>query len=374
MRHASIRHLFLDQFDVLYAPLRLTDASEKNGALTITVDANGQAFTFRCVEVNRGTPDLLRAQYQRARRDLSHVSQAGEGADCEDAEGESAKTEDAEGRGAGSESDELVALVAPHTSPYARSICQALGVSLFDLSGNVAICSAGMRVQQAGGRTKARLPQDLDLFAGKAARIPLILLTEPARIWTVRTLAQEARTSIGLTSQVLQALAGQGYLDTKMGQGRGGVRLHSPQRLLDDWCAQYTPNVTAITRLFSLGEPDVVQTRIADYCRETGQRYAFSGTSATAAPQMAVTRRQVLLYVEMSVPQVHKLASEIGLLRLADTPNSVVILHARDEFCCYKARETAYGFVTSPLQTYLDLVAFSAQQQASVFRDAFLDF
>ena len=123
-----------------------------------------------------------------------------------------------------------------------------------------------------------------------------------------------------------------------------------------------------------MGEPDAVQARIADYCRKTDQRYAFSGTSATAAPQMARAYRQVLLYVEMTVPQVHKLASEVGLLRLADTPNSVVLLHARDEFCCYKARETAYGFVTSPIQTYLDLVAFSGQQQSRAYRDAFLDF
>ena len=82
------------------------------------------------------------------------------------------------------------------------------------------------------------------------------MLANPRHVWTIRDLAHEAQISIGMASEILHVFADadRNWVNMHAGRGRGGIRLDVPDALLDAWCTQYTPAVTAITDLFSLDE------------------------------------------------------------------------------------------------------------------------
>ena len=338
MRHTLIRHRFLDQFDSLFSPLRLREATENQGRLLIHVDDEGQTFALRCFEVNRGTPDLLRLAYARARA--------------------SQLTPD---------DGMLCALIAPHLSYEAQTLCNDLGVCAFDLSGNHVMKGTMQRHRQPQRQAREH-PQ---VFKGRAGHIPLVLLTHPGRVWNIRDLAHEARVSTGMTSEVLHAFADEehAWVDMHASQGRGGIRLDAPDQLLDAWCAKYTPAVTATTDLFSLDDPETIERRLATYCRQADIPYAFTGASATAALRLLSPHSDVTLYVDATIPRVKRLADELGLLRFTSTTGSVRLLHAQDNFCFYGARQVDQICIAHPILIYLDLYASLGPQQASGFRE-----
>jgi hypothetical protein len=339
MRHTLIRHRFLDQFDLLFSPLHLLDATEDHGHLVIHVDNEGQAFTFRCFEVNRGTPDLLRLAYARARASQQN-----------------------------NDDGVLCALIAPHLSHEAQSFCDDLGVCAFDLSGNRIMKGA----PQSHSQPQRQAREHPQVFKGRARRIPLVLLANPGRVWNIRDLAHEAQVSIGMASEVLHAFADEerAWVDMHAGQGRGGIRIDAPDQLLDAWCAQYTPAINAATELFSLDDPETVEQRLATYCRQANIPYAFTGASAAAALHMLGPHPDVMLYINAAIPHIKRLADELGLLRFTSTTGSVKLLHAQDDFCFYGARQVDDIILAHPVQTYLDLHATLGTQQAASFREA----
>jgi hypothetical protein len=341
MRHTLIRHRFLDQFDLLFSPLRLLDATESQGHLVIHVDREGQTYAFRCFEVNRGTPDLLRLAYARARASQNVSDDGDDGMLC--------------------------ALIAPHLSQEAQALCNDLGVCAFDLSGHCVMKGAPQRHSQSQHQVREH-PQ---VFKGRARRIPLVLLANPGRVWNIRDLAHEAQVSIGMTSELLHAFADEehAWVNMHAGQGRGGIRLDAPDQLLDAWCAQYTPAVTATTDLFSLDDPETIEQRLATYCQQTNISYAFTGASAAAALHILGTHADVTLYVDAAIPHVKRLADELGLLRFTSTTGSVKLLHAQDHFCFYGARQVDQICIAHPILIYLDLHAILGPQQAAGFRN-----
>src|ERR1700687_1073985 len=232
MRHTLIRHRFLDQFDLLFSPLRLLDSSERHDHLVMHVDSEGQTLVFHCFEVNRGTPDLLRVAYARAR---ARQPASDNGARC--------------------------ALIAPHLSQEARALCNDLGVCGFDLSGNRVLNGAGEPAEIPAKQNQRQAREQPQVFKGRARHIPLVLLVHPGRVWNIRDLAHEAQVSIGTASEVLQVFADDehDWVDMHASEGRGGIRLDAPDKLLDAWCTHYTPAITATTDLFSLDEPEAVE-------------------------------------------------------------------------------------------------------------------
>jgi hypothetical protein len=352
MRHTLIRHRFLDQFDLLFSPLHLLDSNESHGHLVIHVDSEGQHLLFRCFEVNRGTPDLLRMAYARAR---AHQPASDDGARC--------------------------ALIAPHLSQEAQALCHDLGVCGFDLSGNKVINGAG---ETAGGPASVLAKQNQaqhqareqpQVFKGRARHIPLVLLANPSRVWSIRELAHEAQVSIGTASEVLQVLqvcagAERGWVDMHANKGRGGIRLDAPGELLDAWCAHYTPAATATTELFSLDKPETVEQRLAAYCRQANIPYAFTGASAAAMLRVMGAHADVTLYIQAAIPHIKRLAGELGLLRFTSTTGGIKLLHAQDDFCFYGARQIEQTCIAHPIQIYLDLHAALGPDQAAGFREA----
>jgi hypothetical protein len=343
MRHTLIRHRFLDQFDLLFSPLRLLDCDESNGRLVIRVDNEGRTLVFRCFEVNRGTPDLLRVAYARA-----HARQpaSDDGARC--------------------------ALIAPHLSREGQALCHDLGICGFDLSGNAVMNGAGTPVQQNHNQAPHQAREHPQVFKGRARHIPLVLLANPGRVWAIRDLAHEALVSIGMTSEVLHVFAGaeRGWVNMHASQGRGGIRLDAPEQLLDAWCAQYAPAVTATTDLFSLDEPEAIEQRLATYCRQTNVPYALTGASAAAALRVIGPHAEVTVYINASISRVKRLADELGLLRFTSTTGNVKLLHAQDDFCFYGAHQVKQVCTAHPIQVYLDLQASLGAKHAAGFREA----
>jgi hypothetical protein len=339
MKHTLIRHYFLDHFDELFAPLSLLAAQEEGGALIIEVDTGKKHLRFRCLEVNRGTPNLLESA--RRRMSLHGVSLPG-----------------------------FPALVAPRLSAKALEICAQAGVSCFDLGGNVLVCCQEAQISQTGNQS--RYPNETSLFSGKAARVVRTLLVHPQRTWSVRDLGQEAQTSIGLVSQVTQKLTQLGWVTAK--RARGGIQLTSPGALIDVWRQHYVPDITATASLFSLDGSEEVEQRLAQACDRLNLQYAFTGSSAAALQGIINTHQEVVLYVHSSAP-LKSLITAAGLLRFTNTEGNILLLIAQSKSFLQGARKTTNGWVVHPIQAYMDLWADPEQQSlAALFREATLDF
>jgi hypothetical protein len=340
MKRALIRHRFLELFDELFAPLVLLNAREEGKDLIVEVNTGERNIRFRCVEVNRGTPTMLKLAVQRVPPRKADAS-------------------------------EFPALIAPWLSANALESCALAGISCFDLSGNALVCSEEPPIRQHGDRSEAST--ETPIFSGKGARVIQTLLVNPKREWTVRALGEEAQTSIGLVSQVTQILAHQGWLSVK--RGRGGVHLLSPGALIDAWCQHYVPDVTATLNLFTLEDLGEAEQKLVWACERMNLQYAFTGSSAAALLNIVNVRHEAAFYVYPAAVPLKALVQLAGMLRFNSTAGNILLLAARSKAFLYGAHKTPSGWVVHPVQAYLDLWIDSQNRtRAATFREATLDF
>jgi len=340
MKHALIRQKFLDQFDGLFTPLVLLKAQTRDGQLIIEIDANKSLLHFRCMEVNRGTPTLLKPVIQQVSRASTNAA-------------------------------EFPALIAPRFSTGALELCSQSGISCFDLTGRVLINCKQAHINHPSNPSERIV--DASIFSGKSAQVIRVLLANPTRIWKIRELGKEAQASIGLVSLVTQGLVQRGWVNVE--RGRGGIHLISPEGLVDAWREQYIPDVTTTSNLFSVDDSEEVETRLAKMCEQLNLPYAFTGTSAATLLSDTHAQHQVSLYVYPATVPLKILAESAALTRFTKTPGNIFIHSTHNTAFLYGASKVSQVWVVHPIQAYLDLwINPEERPLATIFRKATLNF
>ncbi len=204
----------------------------------------------------------------------------------------------------------IYVVYAPVISARVAEILDRYGVGHFDAAGNCRLRSARHRllIDRRGRKGPPRLQKgSADPFSRKSSRIVRAMLTEPAKGWKVRELAEHADVKVNpaLVVKVKRTLVEEGYaVEAKMrviqheavAANMEILRypltkllfLRDPVGLLENWARSY-PGPAEQVPMYFLGDTEAAEEAVASWCRASGLVFALAGFSAAwrLAPRSA---------------------------------------------------------------------------------------
>lgn len=237
-------------------------------------------------------------------------------------------------------------------SPESRRLCEQEGVGWIDLAGNCRIAFEGVYIErESAERPKPAARNFRAVFSPKAGQVLRTLLRDPSRPWKVSDLAQVAGVSLGHVSNVRTALINREWATA----GEDGLRLTSPDALLDAWRDDYEPvrgeRTTWYTTLHGRELEQILRHTLAAPSLEG--RAMLGGLSAAHWLAPYVRGNTTMLYAD---GQATAALVDALKLRTARSGANVEIVEP-DDNAILRERVEHPGVppVSSPVQTYLDL-------------------
>lgn len=246
--------------------------------------------------------------------------------------------------------DVVPMIIVPFLSEQAQQVCRDEKVAYLDLMGNCRLVFDTVFVERrVEGRPEPERRALRSLFKPKSARILRAMLQEPERRWRVVELAHAAQVSIGLVSTVGAALRERDWAD----QSDEGLYLSDPDHLLDAWAQDYEQPRGEEVRLYTHLHGKQLTDKLLGLCKEEG-RIALA--SYSAAEWLAPYARHSTNYFYADERGLGALHTALALSAPPRGANIVIIVPDDDGVLC-DAEPIANGLVvTSPVQTYLDLM------------------
>ena len=241
--------------------------------------------------------------------------------------------------------------IAPYLSEQAQAACREEDIAYLDFQGNARLVVDTIFIERkVEGKPDPERRSLRTLFKPKSTRILRVLLNEPHRPWRVTELAEEAKVSLGLVSTIGTALREREWAD----QTEQGLRLVDPSGLLDEWARNYEQPRGEEVRLYTHLHGKALAERLRDLATEQG-RVALA--SFSAADWYAPFVRQSTSYFYADEKGLGALQTILNLT--APTKGANIVVRVPDEDGVLDdARAVAPGVIaTSPVQTYLDLMA-----------------
>ncbi len=255
--------------------------------------------------------------------------------------------------------DMIGVVYAPVISPRVAEILDQAGVGRVDEAGNCRLRSARHRflIDRRGRHAPRRLPQgSADPFSPKSSRIVRVMLSEPAKGWKVRELAdhQDVKVSPALVVKVKRTLVEESYAVER----EGLLFLRDPVALLENWERNY-PGPAEQIPMYFLGEAKVAEAAVADWCSDHGLDYALAGNSAARRLAPEVRYSVAAVYVEERgfMPDMFATISKYKGGKRVDTGANLLLWRPFDPSVLAGSRlgSTTSLKVTSAIQTFLDL-------------------
>jgi hypothetical protein len=240
-------------------------------------------------------------------------------------------------------------LIIPYFSKQAVATCMEVGISCVDIVGNCQISTPGVYIKIEGIKNPYHRGRDtLSLYSPKSAQIIHALLLKPEREWTVQELAYESKTSLGQVSSVKKLLEMNNWIASIYGK----TKLVEPQKLLDDWLANYKPR-RKVYHFYTLDDPAKLERRLSEHVPPCAL------TEYSAADKFApYSRYQRVSFYVSEWSEEH--AASLDLLG-GDGASNVTVYEVPEAFqFCEEVR--GYRCV-SPILTYLDLMATPGRSQ-----------
>jgi hypothetical protein len=248
---------------------------------------------------------------------------------------------------------------AVYIGPQSARILKSNNLGYVDLSGNCYLAFEPVLIEKEGKRNARPSSRPLrSLFAPRATRVVRILLTDPARTWTLEELARVSGVSLGHAHNVVKRLDDLAWVER---DGRQRLRLSKPEDLLEAWCESYTYRTNEISSYFV---PERVTRRfMSDVARaaEThGRRYAFTLNAGLSlvAPHLRVPA--IHCYIEGDPAPV---AAALGLRPASEAEGALHFLTPYDPGVFDGALEKGGLKVVSLPQLYADLVHYERRGQ-----------
>jgi hypothetical protein len=131
-----------------------------------------------------------------------------------------------------------IPLVAvPFMGKVGREICESVGLSWIDLSGNARIVAPGLKILVEGKPNRfIRRGRRSGVFAPKSSRIARWLLMNPDEPFTQREIARATEMDEGFTSRIIAQLEKDELLSRDQ---RGAIKPRAPDLLLNIWQEEY---------------------------------------------------------------------------------------------------------------------------------------
>lgn len=254
------------------------------------------------------------------------------------------------------ETDAYGIFIAPYISPEAGKICEEAGIGYLDLAGNCLISFETVYIRQTGAPNPKIQKRDLrSLYSPKTERILRVLLDDPKRIWKLMDIAQAAKVSLGLVSNVKKLLLDREWLSKSV----DGISLTNPTAVLDEWGQTYNFQRNEMQEYYALAELPEIEAQIAETGRRLGLPYALTGFSSAARIAPAVRYQKASAYVK---GDARSLIETLGWKAVTSGAN-ISVLIPYDDGVFYGAKDVDEIAIVSPVQTYLDLQSVRGRGQ-----------
>jgi hypothetical protein len=140
--------------------------------------------------------------------------------------------------------------------------------------------------------------------------------------------------------------------------------LSTPAALLNEWAENYDSHRSQVNEYYSLLPLSEIESRLAEACQQRNRQYALAVFSAADRMASFVRYQRVSAYIAGSVADI---AAELDLKPGLEGTN-VSLIAPCDEGVWYGMRQVDGIWVTSPIQTYLDLHSARARgEEAAEF-------
>ncbi|MBN1448544.1 MAG: hypothetical protein JXA28_11485 [Bacteroidetes bacterium] len=257
-------------------------------------------------------------------------------------------------REAYSGTESLPVFAAPFVSDDGLDVCREEDIGCIDGAGNCLLPQPGAYVEIRGRKNQHPMRRPIrSLFSPKSSRIARVLLSDVARWWQVQEIAEAAGVSNGLVSRLKKRMLEEDFI---MEEDRR-ICVRSPKRMLDAWSENYSFRRNTMGEFYALSAPAETEADIVFWCREQGIRCALGLFSAAARIAPHVRMNRSFLFVDAD-PEI--VAKERGLKPVPSGAN-VVLLQPYDDGVFFGIMEEGGIPVTSPVQTYLDLISYKGR-------------
>lgn len=268
-------------------------------------------------------------------------------------------------------------LFASVVSDRTAEIAREYGVSWVDFAGNCRLVfpEHSIYVRRSGipnlfGKT---MSGKLNVFSTKSSRVVRVLLQAPTRAWKLGELAEHSDVVVsnGLMSRIKKSLVDDGY--AVMHDRR--LCLTRPKSLLRDWVEHYRSEERTEYEFYVRDDLEAVETTIANWCARSEFEYALSRFSAAwrLTPEVRYSVATFLVSDKaLRAAVLGKLREQCGAKRVDSGAN--LVLQVPDDESFFSARMSMPLQVTSPLQTYLDLMGMGGrgEEAAAAIYDQYL--
>jgi len=263
-------------------------------------------------------------------------------------------------------------IVAPYISLRSAEICRQNQVGFVDFEGNVFLSFDNILIDKRVRERNAVEKKELvEIFSPGATRIIRVLLEDKKERWLISELSKEANVSLGYTSEVLNALINQGYIDRQI---RKGFQLKDKTSLLDRWASVYNITQNKILNLYTF-EKDFSSLlkkigSISESLKLICGLTLFSAASFVA-PYIA-RFSDIYLYVKGDIEIWKK---ELDLREVESGANFFLLI-PYDEGIFYGLKKIEGIPVIGNIQLYLDLFKYPARgrEQAEYLRQQIIKF
>jgi hypothetical protein len=246
--------------------------------------------------------------------------------------------------------DSYALVIAPSFTAQSAKICRQEGIGYLDLAGNCWLSFDHVFISNSG-RTlpKQKRPQIRSWCSARVERVLRVLLMQANRTWKTRELAIESHVKAGQALSIKHYLAQRGWVE----DSPQGFRVTEPGLLLDEWAEHY-PAGRSSERVFSSSRSIVeLEAMLASVCQEQVIPYALMGYSAAMRYNPQLHYQRVSAYV---LSDLSKVISALELTESSGSKGNVSLWIPHDEGVLRGAEQFDHARVTSPVQTYMDLI------------------
>jgi hypothetical protein len=245
---------------------------------------------------------------------------------------------------------------ARYVSPEAAEILSREGVGYVDLAGNSRLTLNRVYIRREGWPNKFVQRRELrSLYSPKAERVLRVLLLDPHASWRIEALAKKANVSLGQVSNVKRLLEDREWIR----RDAEGLRLTQPSKVLEQWAQNYRFARNTVFDYYAEEPVTEVEVKLAAASPRLKFKYALTGFSAAARIAPMVRYQRATAYL---IDGIDDAAALLRLKPVASGAN-VSLIKPYDDGVITGARETNGICITSPVQTYLDLLNFKGRGQ-----------
>ncbi len=254
--------------------------------------------------------------------------------------------------------DTYFVFMAPYISEESAKTMKKENCSYMDLSGNCYIMTRRIMMYVSGLNNRFVEKREnrnyLSKSSSAASAVIRTMLNEPHRKWQVVILCHESGKAMGTTSNVKRFLSDRDWIcDTE-----NGFKLQNIKELLYSWAKEYHKKDARTYEFYLLDSLPEIERKISEWSASHKNGALLGSFSAAARYAPTVRYTKVDVYVE---PQCcDEFVRDLDL-QPVNSGGNVVITIPHDETPLMYAREINGSFVTSPVQTVIDLLGSASR-------------